>query len=56
MVTEGKEMTVRSKVIIPAPKQLNVGERGNENSEELEDTWYVYENIVCWKIQEANNK
>lgn len=50
------EKTVSSEVIIPANKQLDVGDKGNENPEVLENTWYVYENTACWKIQEATNK
>lgn len=48
-------MTVSSEVIIPAPKQLDVGDKGNEKPEVLEDTWYAYENTIYWKIQEATN-
>lgn len=50
------EKTVSSEVIIPATKQLDVGDKGNENPEVLEDTCYVYEITACWKIQEATNK
>lgn len=50
-------MTVSSEVIISAAMQQDVGDEGNENPEVLEDTWHVlYENTVCWKIQEATNK
>lgn len=51
-----REMTISSEVIISAAKQLDVGDKGNENTEVLEDTWCVYKNTVCWKIQEATNK
>lgn len=40
-----------SEVTIPVPEQLDVGDKGNEKPEVLEDTWYVYESTVCWKIQ-----
>lgn len=51
-----REITVSSEVVIPSPKQLDVGDKGNDNPEVLEDTWYVCENTVCWKTQEATNK
>lgn len=54
--TELTEITVSSEVTIPTPEQLDVGDKGNDNPEVLEDTWYVYANRVRWKIWEATNK
>lgn len=33
-----REITVSSEVTIPVPEQLDVGDKGNENPKELEDT------------------
>lgn len=54
--TELTEITVSSEVTIPTPEQLDVGDKGNDNPEVLEDTWYVCANTVHWKIWEATNK